>query len=189
MKKNIITIVIVIIVFLLTILIYHISSNINVYRSELDSLLPTESVTQRRTNKTTLKTTTTMTTTKYASIDVDSVLKNVKTEKGKVNIYFFYGEGCPHCEKEHQAFAEIKDEYGKYYNLYEFEIWYNKTNNSLAHIFAENMNVELKGVPFTVIGEKNIRGFGESTKQLLIEYINEEKDKGYDLYFDKIKEQ
>ncbi len=189
MKKTIITITAVIIVFILTIIVYHVASNINVYRGGFDSFLPTEATTQKKTNTTPPNTTTNMTTTKYASIDVDMVLKNVKKEDGKVNIYFFYGDGCPHCEKEHQAFAEIKDEYGKYYNLYEFEIWYNKTNNSLAHIFAENMNVELKGVPFTVIGEKNIRGFGEGTKQLLIEYIKEEKDKDFDLYFDKIKEQ
>lgn len=132
--------------------------------------------------------TTTTTTKKTPSINVDNLLKNVKREKGKVNIYLFYGNGCPHCKLEHEVLDEIKDEYGKYYNLYEFDIWNNKDYYELAHIFAENMNFELRGVPFTVIGEQYMSGFGSESKDILINKIKEEKDKGYDVYFDKIKE-
>lgn len=163
----------------------------------------TTSKTNKKTNSTSKKTnstiaatnkddlfssTTTTTTKKTPSINVDNLLKNVKREKGKVNIYLFYGNGCPHCKLEHEVLDEIKDEYGKYYNLYEFDIWNNKDYYELAHIFAENMNFELRGVPFTVIGEQYMSGFGSESKDILINKIKEEKDKGYDVYFDKIKE-
>ena len=184
MKKTVKTIIIIVMILLLTGSIYYVASNINVLKDKFDDF----TITTTTTKKTTTTTTSTTTTTKYVEIDVDSMLKDVKREKGKVNIYFFYGKGCPHCEHEHEALAEIKKEYGDFYNLYEFEIWYNEANRSLAHIFAEKLNIELKGVPFTEIGEQYMSGFGDESKQVLIQNIESEKDKGYDIYFDEIKE-
>ena len=43
---------------------------------------------------------------------------NEEVEEGKVNIYFFFGDGCPHCAKEERFFNDLKKEYGDYYNLY-----------------------------------------------------------------------
>lgn len=187
MKKTVTTIIVIIIVLLLVSLIFCGSSNINNIRKRFNDATST-SMTIPESTTAFKKTTTIKTTTKYVEVDVDSLLKNVKRENGKVNIYFFYGRGCPHCELEHEVFNEIKNEYGKYYNLYEFEIWYNNENRSLAHIFAENMNTELKGVPFTVIGDEYISGFGSETKNVLTEKIESQKNKKYDVYFDKIKE-
>lgn len=187
MKKTVITLITVIGILLLTGLVFYTSSNIKDIKKNFDGTDSTTMTIPEST--TTTKKTRTTTTTKLAEINVESLLKNVKREKGKVNIYFFYGDGCPHCELEHEVFAEIKDEYGKYYNLYEFEIWYNNDNRTLAHLFAKSMNIELTGIPFTVIGEQYMTGFGSESKRTLIEKIKEEKDKGYDLYFDVIKEQ
>lgn len=187
MKKKVITIIIVIVVLLVTGLIFYGTSKINDIKRSFDDAHSSTLTIPKST--TTTKRTRTTTTTKAREIDVESLLKDVKREKGKVNIYFFYGEGCPHCELEHKVFAEIKDKYGKYYNLYEFEIWYNNENRALGHLFAKSMNTELSGVPFTVIGNQYMTGFGSESKNTLIEKIEEEKDKGYDLYFDVIKKQ
>lgn len=189
MKKTVITIIAIVVALMLTFTIYYLASNNNVLKdNERSNTSTTTSSDYKDDEKTTTKATTTSTT-KRPNINVNSLLKNVKREKGKVNIYFFYGDGCPRCELEHKAFKEIKSKYGKYYNLYEFEIWYDKTNNILAHIFAENMNFDLTGVPFTVIGRKYIDGFGTNSKEELIRTIESEKDSGYDLYFDVIKKQ
>ncbi len=115
------------------------------------------------------------------------VLDSVKKEEGKVNIYLFWGDGCPHCEAEKDFFESIEDEYGKYYNLHLFETWNNKENLELYKIFAEKMNQDAKSVPFTIIGSQVIKGYGESNKEQFIKAIETEKDKDFDIYFDRIK--
>lgn len=65
--------------------------------------------------------------------DID--LANIVKEDNKVNIYFFWGKGCPHCEQEHEFFENIKEKYGDYYNLYTFETWYNEENAKLNLYF------------------------------------------------------
>ena len=37
-----------------------------------------------------------------------------KVEDDKINIYFFRGEGCPHCAQEEKWLESIKEEYGDY---------------------------------------------------------------------------
>ncbi|HAB66486.1 MAG TPA: hypothetical protein DCE23_03865, partial [Firmicutes bacterium] len=115
-------------------------------------------------------------------------LDNVKKAKNKVNIYFFWGDGCPHCEKELEFFNSIKDKYGKYYNLHAYETWYNSSNAEIRNIFATAMGNKEKGVPYTVIGEKSFVGFGDEMKEDFIKAIVEESKKDFDVYFDKLKE-
>ena len=37
----------------------------------------------------------------------------------EVDVYLFYGEGCPHCEAEEEFLDEIKEEYNLNINTYE----------------------------------------------------------------------
>lgn len=114
-------------------------------------------------------------------------LDNITKEKGKVNIYLFWGKGCPHCEKELKMFKNLKNEYQKYYNLYTFEVWNNKENANLLNIFTDAMGDKKGGIPYTVIGEKSFRGFQESTTESIKNAIIDEKDKNFDVYLNKIK--
>lgn len=133
-------------------------------------------------------TTTTTTTTKNAlSYTKDDVkIDNVTKEEGKANIYFFYGKECPHCEEEFSFFDEIEDEYSKYYNLYTFEVWHNEYNSNLLKIFSNAIGSEVSAVPYTIIGDNAIRGFGKSTKDKIVSAIKENYNKDYDVYFDVI---
>ncbi len=117
--------------------------------------------------------------------DVD--LSNVTKEKGKVNVYFFYGQGCPHCAKEHEFWQSIEEEYGDMYNIYTFETWYNEDNNRLMKVFGEAMGDTVKGVPYTVVGEKGFIGFAESQGNNIIAAIKEYHHQDFDVYLDKIK--
>lgn len=117
-----------------------------------------------------------------------SNLDYITREEGKVNIYFFWGDGCPHCEEEFAFFESIENEYGDYYNLYTFETWKNKENAKLLEVFAAAMEVNTRGVPYTIIGEEVIIGFSESKESDFIDAILEAKDKSFDVYFDKIVE-
>jgi len=55
--------------------------------------------------------------------------------------------------------------------------------------FASSMGEKVTGVPYTIIGSKTFKGFNDTDdyKQSIIKTIEEEKDKNYDVYFDKIK--
>ena len=60
------------------------------------------------------------------------------TEDSKeVNLYFFRGEGCPHCEEAEQWFQSIEEEYGSYFKVVDYETWYNEDNAALMQKVAE----------------------------------------------------
>lgn len=121
--------------------------------------------------------------------NIDSVnLEKIKKEEQKVNIYFFWGDGCPHCAEEHAFFQEIEEEYGQYFNLYTFEVWFNDDNAELLEIFAEEMNDTVKGIPYTIIGDKSFTGFNDAKKDLIISAIEEQRMNDFDIYLNQIKE-
>lgn len=124
---------------------------------------------------------------KEESILKEVKLDSVKREENKVNIYFFWGQGCPHCEKEFQFFEKIKEKYGQYYNLYPYETWKNKENAELLSIFASAMNDKVTGVPYTIIGNQSFKGFSEQKEKLFLEAIQSQYKNSEDIYFDKIK--
>ena len=49
--------------------------------------------------------------------------EDIEEAKEKINIYLFWGNGCSHCSNLKAFMASIEEEYGKYYNLYTFEVW------------------------------------------------------------------
>lgn len=113
-------------------------------------------------------------------------LDYITKEEGKVNIYFFWGDGCPHCESEFAFFDSIESEYGDYYNLYTYETWKNEENAELLKTFAAAMGVEARGVPYTIIGEEVITGFSDSSKEDILSAIEIQSQSDFDVYFDKI---
>jgi len=95
--------------------------------------------------------------------------------KPKINVYLFKGEGCGYCANALSFFESIKEEYGQYFNLVEYEVWYNADNSELMYDVAEYMNATIQGVPFIVIGNESYPGFNDSMadaikKQILAEY-------------------
>lgn len=114
-------------------------------------------------------------------------LENVTKTPGKVNIYLFWGNGCPHCKSELAFLESIKEEYGNYFNLYPFEVWYNQENAKMLEVFARKMDDKVTGVPYTIIGNKKISGFSESKQEEIINTIIEQAQNDYDVYLDEIK--
>lgn len=126
------------------------------------------------------------TTTKNINHDVkiDATLDNVTYDKNKVNIYFFWGDGCPHCEEGFKFLDSISDEYGKYFKLNKFEVWKNEDNAKLMEQFASKMGDEISGVPYIVIGERTFKGFSEKHKESIKAAIKEQYKDSYDVYFE-----
>jgi hypothetical protein len=91
-------------------------------------------------------------------------------ENRVVDIYFFRGRGCPHCEQERLFLDEMK---GKYpgVRIADREVWYNKQNADFLAAMAKSYNVKASGVPFTFIGKNAFIGFSGRTKAQIEESI------------------
>lgn len=82
-----------------------------------------------------------------------------KPKREKINVYLFWGDGCPHCEHAKEFFNDVNSDYSKYYNLVDYEVWYDTDNKSLLGKVATFLNTEVKGVPFIVIGDEYFSGY------------------------------
>lgn len=115
---------------------------------------------------------------------------DIKKTDNKVNIYFFWGDGCPHCAAEFEALNGIAKEHRDKFNLYTFETWYNEDNEELVQLFAKALDgKEIKGVPYTIIGKKSFTGFSDGHTEQFVEAITSQYKDAYDVYFDKVKDQ
>lgn len=76
----------------------------------------------------------------------------------QVNIYFFWGDGCPHCAKEKPFLEKLEQKYPQV-KVYDFEVWYNSDNRKLLVEVGKKLKANVSGVPFTVVGEKYFIGW------------------------------
>jgi len=76
----------------------------------------------------------------------------------KVNIYFFWGEGCPHCAQEKPFLDKLENRYPNV-TVYRYEIYYSKENRDLLIEVGKKLNTDVSGVPFTVVGDKYFVGW------------------------------
>lgn len=90
-----------------------------------------------------------------------------------LDIYLFYGDGCPHCADE----EKLLDSYLKSSDdviVHRYEVWNNEENAKLVKEVADIMEVKFRGVPYTVIGDKVISGYQDdsTTGEQIKSYIN-----------------
>lgn len=80
----------------------------------------------------------------------------------KMDLYLFYGDGCPHCEAELQFLEEVKKEYS-HLEIHTYETWKSDENNKLLTRVKNALGIENPYVPFTVINGKGYTGYSENT--------------------------
>ena len=113
---------------------------------------------------------------------------NLVAEQSKeVNIYFFRGEGCPHCEEAEQWFDSIEEEYGDLFEVVDYETWYNEENADLMQRVAEARGETAEGVPYIIIGNKSWSGFTESYESEMIAQIQSEYEVDVNDRYDALK--
>ncbi len=86
---------------------------------------------------------------------------NVKASTNQVNLYLFYGDGCPHCKKLEEFLDTIKDDYPNL-NIHMYETWKSKDNSNKLKKVSKLLDENVRGVPFTVIGGDVISGYTEN---------------------------
>ena len=109
---------------------------------------------------------------------------DIKYDKEKLNIYFFWGDGCEHCEALISFLNSLTEDYDKYFDLYTLEVWYNEDNNKLMTELTEELGKEVKGIPCLIIGDQVFSGFSEDMKEDIKKAIKKEykENPQYDVY-------
>ncbi len=82
----------------------------------------------------------------------ENQVAEISDTEGKVTIYFFWGDGCPHCATEKPFLDEMKRKYPDL-AVKEFETWKSKDNAALFQEMAKAYGTTAQGVPTTFIGE------------------------------------
>ena len=105
--------------------------------------------------------------------------------KEKVTLYFFHGDGCPHCAEERSDLIEDlkKDES---INVVELEVWHDSENKELLDKVIEVYGTR-SGVPFNVIGDTTIIGYSSSNGEKIKRAIEYYKEHDYTDEIQKIK--
>lgn len=79
----------------------------------------------------------------------------------EVNLYFFWGKGCPHCAKEEELLKYFQTKYS-YLHVHSFEVYTNYQNMNYLQQIGKKLGARVDGVPFTIIGDKTFVGFLET---------------------------
>ena len=105
-------------------------------------------------------------------------------------IYLFRGQGCGFCRKFITFLNSISKEYGKYFKVISFEVWYDENNAALMGKMPTVTNVEARGVPYIIIGDKVFDGYAETyDEQIKSKIMEQYKDNSYDVFEKLAKEE
>lgn len=133
----------------------------------------------------------------YTNTDVPKLQEGIhledvkKSSDGAFNMYLFYGKGCPHCEELIKFLQSLSDQEKTKFHLYTFETWYDNENKELLEDVKIELNKNIGGVPFLVIGEKTFSGYGSSMNNDIMNAIDAEytNTNRYDLGVTLLKNQ
>jgi len=87
---------------------------------------------------------------------------NFASAGDELDIYFFWGDGCPHCAKEEIYLDKLEQQYPQI-RVHDFEIYNNRSNALLLQKVGRELGARVEGIPFTIIGDKSFVGFSESS--------------------------
>lgn len=108
----------------------------------------------------------------YLIIMTILLIPNIIFAKEKeLNLYLFYGEGCPHCKQLKIFLSEYIDE-NPNVKLHQYEVWNNQENREKFIDVMEITENRMGNVPYLVIGESVITGYGDYTAGRIETYIN-----------------
>lgn len=111
--------------------------------------------------------------------EVETTEEAGEANTNEVSVYFFRGQGCPHCEEAEEWFKSIEEEHGSKFKIVDYETWYNEDNKEMFRkvLKARNEYVsddESLGVPYIVVGNKSWNGFAENYTSEILDAINSE---------------
>lgn len=94
-------------------------------------------------------------------------------DTGNVILYFFWGDGCPHCAAAKPVLKEFNSEYSQL-AIRAYEVYYNEANQLLYGQMADKLGVPDtgRGVPLLILGDKYWIGWSDSIGSEIEEKIS-----------------
>lgn len=121
-----------------------------------------------------------------STITMNSKLTDVVYDENKLNIYLFWGKGCPHCEEEWKFLNRIAPKYYDKIHVYGFEVWNSEENQKIMNEFKDKLNISKNsGIPLTIIEDKYYIGYDESYNDEMLKLIKNNHKNSKDIYLDK----
>lgn len=88
------------------------------------------------------------------------LLKLVSAQQKNVDLYFFYGQGCPFCTRAEFFLKELKTKYPNL-SVVSFEVYNNQENRKLYFALAQAYKIETGAVPGFFINDKAFIGYDD----------------------------
>jgi thiol-disulfide isomerase/thioredoxin len=88
----------------------------------------------------------------------------------RFTVYFFWGEGCPHCADEKPFLQELQQRF-PCMDIRSYEVWHDKGNAALLADMSRAYQNKISGVPMTFLDRKVFVGFTERTGRQIASVI------------------
>ena len=98
----------------------------------------------------------------------------------EVNIYLFYGNGCPHC-KALETYLDTEYKKDEEITVYKYEVWFDKIGQEALEKAQAATGEEPQGVPYFIIGDQVYQGYNEGPawEETVDKAISNAKENGY----------
>ena len=96
---------------------------------------------------------------------------NYSETDDQVTIYVFRGNGCDFCRSFLAYLNSIYNDYGKYFKVVGFEVWYDQQNHSLLPVISKFLGKEAGGVPYIIIGDQALGGYTSEYNESILSTI------------------
>lgn len=120
----------------------------------------------------------------FASEGIAIETTNYKETDDQIPIYLFRGNGCGFCQSFLNYLNSILKDYGKYFKLVSYEVWYDQKNNQLLTDVSSFMGSPATGVPYIVIGDQVFPGYNSDYDEQIKTAIKTlyESEERYDVF-------
>lgn len=98
-----------------------------------------------------------------ADEQVEAISQLPSESESVVNLYLFYGEGCPHCKQEIEYLKKLKAQYGEKIKIMIFEIYFSSQNANLFQLIGNELGMSVAGVPLLFVEDQAIVGYGSDS--------------------------
>ncbi len=86
---------------------------------------------------------------------------SAQAEKNPAILYFFWGNGCPHCAEAEPFLKELVKKYPQM-EVRAYEVWYNDENQALFQKMGAAFGYTPQAVPGIFLGEQHWEGYNGS---------------------------
>lgn len=122
---------------------------------------------------------------------VSVLIANKSYAADKVNVYLFWGDGCPHCAKEKEFLKTLEKE-DESIVIHDYEVYGDPEASSKFTEATERLGVKVNGVPLLIIGDQYLVGYptddssASAYKEQIKKMIGDYRDGGcFDIFNDE----